>query len=66
MTHVCQLCDELVEEYIAHPSCCFHENVEEDDGRDGVGGRLAYFCADCGEEVRPEPNEDGDIAWELT
>lgn len=66
-TSICQLCDELVEEYTYHPLCCPHDDVEEDDGRDGVGGRLRWFCRECGEEViANEPNEDGETWWELT
>ena len=64
-TRLCGLCDEVVEGYRYHSGCCFHEEVEEDDARDGAGGRLAYFCAECGEEVTAEMNEDGGLDWSL-
>lgn len=62
-TRLCGLCDETVDGYRNHTGCCFHDEVEEDDARDGAGGRLAYFCADCGAEVIPVEDEDG-ISWE--
>jgi len=62
-THLCPDCDEVVEGYQYHPGCCPHDEVTEDDGRDGAGGRLRYFCQSCGSEVYAEPNEDGGIDW---
>jgi hypothetical protein len=64
-TRLCADCDEVVDGYQFHPDCCPHDEVEEDDGRDGVGGRLRWFCESCGDELRAEPNEDGGIDWVL-
>lgn len=60
----CGLCREIVEGASFHPNCCDHEDVEEDDGRDGGGGRLRYWCNDCDSEVTAFPNEDGGLDWE--
>ena len=64
-TYLCGDCEERVDGHRWHPDCCPHDEVEEDDARDGAGGRLRYFCADCGAEVLAEPNEDGGIDWVL-
>lgn len=64
----CPECGDPISERIGgqeayHPSCCPHDDVVEEDGRDGAAGRLKWFCMDCGTEVTGEPNEDGGIDW---
>jgi hypothetical protein len=45
---------------------CDHEEVETDDGRDGVAGRIRHFCQVCDSEViLIEPDEDGIPGWEV-
>lgn len=62
---LCPECEEVTE-HRYHPDCCPHDEVEEDDGRDGAGGRLMYWCQDCWHEVvQTSPNEDGETWWEV-
>ena len=63
-THLCPECDEIVDEATHHPGCCPHDEVEEDDARDGAGGRLRFWCVQCDSEVRWIEEEDG--YWEVT
>lgn len=62
-THLCPECDEPVDGATHHPDCCPHDEVEDDDGRDGVGGRQLYWCVQCDREVRLIEEEDG-AYWE--
>jgi hypothetical protein len=62
-TTICADCGERVDGHVLHPGCCGHDTIDEDDARDGVGGRLMFICADCGSEVRPVQDEDG-TSWE--
>jgi len=65
-THLCPDCDEVVDGWQYHPTCCPHDEVEVDDGRDGEAGAIRAFCQSCGEEVRlGEPEEDGVPGWEV-
>ncbi len=61
LTHICPDCGEVVDDAVAHPSCCEHEHVEREDdgGDDGLINRF-FICHDCGSQV--VPTEDG---WEV-
>jgi hypothetical protein len=60
---ICPECGEIVDDpHTWHPECCYHDSdyIDEDDARDGVGGRLMYHCGQCGSEVRGELEYDHD------
>ena len=67
----CAYCHEPVDGGLsAHPSCCSHERAETRDEADGVafGGVSRYdvtTCLDCGAELVPVQDEDGETGWEV-
>ena len=61
---ICPECDEsTLQGARYHADCCPHDEVEDDDGRDGAGGRRIFWCVQCDSEVRLTDDGDGPY-WE--
>jgi len=62
---LCGECGEVTQdEHRFHRSCCGHDDVEDIDDRDGVGGRRYAWCSACGSEVVGEMDEDGVVVYD--